>query len=58
MYKCFRSLEQALLICKDLGDLREVAQLADRACTMYQQHGSPDAGASVLDKAAKSMLIN
>lgn len=53
LFHAAKSLEQALLICKDLGDLREVAQLADRACTMYQQHGSPDAGASVLDKAAK-----
>uniref|UniRef100_A0A1B6CXK6 Gamma-soluble NSF attachment protein n=1 Tax=Clastoptera arizonana TaxID=38151 RepID=A0A1B6CXK6_9HEMI len=48
--KCF---EQALLTCKDLGDLRDVAQLADRSCSLYQQHGSPDAAASTLSKAAK-----
>lgn len=49
----FRCIEQALLVCKDLGDLREIAQLAERSCNLYQQHGSPDAGASALSKAAK-----
>uniref|UniRef100_A0A1B6GL30 Gamma-soluble NSF attachment protein n=2 Tax=Proconiini TaxID=565685 RepID=A0A1B6GL30_9HEMI len=48
-----KSIEQALLVSKDLGDLREVSQLAERACSLYQQHGSYDAGAGVLDKAAK-----
>lgn len=46
-------MEQALLVTKDIGDLREVSQLAERACSLYQQHGSCDAGAGVLDKAAK-----
>lgn len=36
-----------------MGDLRDVASLAERACNMYQTHGSNDAGASSLDKAAK-----
>lgn len=36
-----------------MGDIREVASLAERACNMYQTHGSNDAGASSLDKAAK-----
>jgi hypothetical protein len=48
-----RSLEQAVLVCKELGDLRDVQQLAERACSLYQQHGSNDSGAQVLDKAAK-----
>lgn len=42
-----------MLVSKEVGDLREVTQLAERACSLYQQHGSCDAGASVLDKAAK-----
>lgn len=53
LFHAAKSLEQAMLVCKDLGDLREVAQLAGRACTLYQQHGSPESGAGVLDKAAK-----
>ncbi|GLH02231.1 Gamma-soluble NSF attachment protein [Gryllus bimaculatus] len=46
-------LDQAILVCKDLGDLSDVSVLAERACNMYQQHGSPDSGAAALDKAAK-----
>lgn len=50
MHRC---IEQALLVSKDVGDLREIHSLAERACSLYQQHGSHDAAASVLDKAAK-----
>nr|CAD7453488.1 unnamed protein product [Timema tahoe] len=46
-------IDQAVLVCKDLGDLRAIADLAERACSLYQQHGSPDSGAAALDKAAK-----
>lgn len=38
--------------------MREVQHLADRACNLYQTHGSPDAGASVLEKAAKILEAN
>jgi hypothetical protein len=48
--KCF---DQAALVCKELGQLQEIADLAERACNMYQQHGSPDSGAMCLEKAAK-----
>nr|CAD7570429.1 unnamed protein product [Timema californicum] len=46
-------IDQAVLVCKDLGDLRAIADLAERSCSLYQQHGSPDSGAAALDKAAK-----
>lgn len=49
----FRCIDQAVLVCKDLGDYRDVASLAERACNLYQQHGSPDSGSAALDKAAK-----
>jgi hypothetical protein len=49
----FRCIDQAVLVCKDLGDYRDVASLAERACNFYQQHGSPDSGSASLDKAAK-----
>jgi tetratricopeptide (TPR) repeat protein len=49
----FRCIDQAVLVCKDLGDYRDVASLAERACNLYQQHGSPDSGSASLDKAAK-----
>lgn len=48
-----KSFEQALLICKEMGTLSEVPKLAHSACTLYQQHGSPESGATVLDKGAK-----
>lgn len=48
-----KNLEQAVLICKEMGDLSEVPKLAHSACSLYQQHGSPESGATVLDKAAK-----
>ncbi|KAL1130600.1 hypothetical protein AAG570_011846 [Ranatra chinensis] len=48
-----RNLEQAMLVCRDQGDLRRVVELAERACSLYQQHGSPDAASSALDKGAK-----
>ncbi|PSN48741.1 Gamma-soluble NSF attachment protein [Blattella germanica] len=46
-------IDQAVLLSKDLGDYRDVVQLAERACNLYQQHGSPDSGSAALDKAAK-----
>ncbi|XP_014241390.1 gamma-soluble NSF attachment protein-like [Cimex lectularius] len=48
-----RSLEQAILVCKDIGDLRDVTQMAERAAHFYQQQGNYDAAAGVLDKACK-----
>jgi hypothetical protein len=49
----YRCIDQAVLVCKDLGDFRDVASMAERACSLYQQHGSPDSGSASLDKAAK-----
>ncbi|XP_011313921.1 gamma-soluble NSF attachment protein [Fopius arisanus] len=48
-----KSLEQVVLITRDLGDLSEIPKLAHSSCTWYQQHGSPESGANVLDKAGK-----
>jgi len=48
-----RNYEQAILVCKELGDLRDVQMLAEKSCNLYQQHGSCDSGAAALDKAAK-----
>lgn len=48
-----RCIDQAILLAKDLGDFREVMQLAERSCNLYQQHGSPESGAATLDRAAK-----
>ncbi|XP_018311040.1 gamma-soluble NSF attachment protein [Mycetomoellerius zeteki] len=50
-----RCIEQALLVCKEMGDLSEVSKLAHSACGLFQQHGSPESGVTALDKAAKML---
>ena len=50
-----KSIEQAMLICKEMGNLEDVPKLAHSSCTLYQMHGSPESGATVLDKAGKLM---
>lgn len=41
------------MILKEQNNYGEIEALAHRACRLYQQQGSPEAGASALDKAAK-----
>lgn len=38
-----------------MGNIAEVPKLAHSACSLYQMHGSPESGASALDKAGKMM---
>lgn len=53
LFYAARSIDQAILVCKELGDLRDVTSLAERAANLYQTHGSADTAAASLDKAAK-----
>ncbi len=53
LYSAGKCNEQAILLCKELGQLQDIARLAEEACLMYQTHGQPDAGALCLDRAAK-----
>jgi gamma-soluble NSF attachment protein len=53
-----KCLDQAILICKDMNNFQDISGLAKKACELYQQHGSPEAGASSLDKAAKILEAN
>ncbi|XP_043655232.1 gamma-soluble NSF attachment protein [Drosophila teissieri] len=48
-----KSYEQIILLAKETDQLPEVEDYANRACCLYQQHGSPEAAAAALDKAAK-----
>ncbi|XP_017148350.1 gamma-soluble NSF attachment protein [Drosophila miranda] len=48
--KCY---EQIVLLSKDTDKLLEIEEYVNKACSLYQQHGSPEAAASALDKAAK-----
>lgn len=36
-----------------MNQLNQVTEYAHSACTLYQQHGSPESGATALDKGAK-----
>lgn len=53
LFYAAKCIDQAILVCKELGDLREVPAFAERAANMYQSHGSADTAAASLDKAAK-----
>lgn len=53
MFYAAKAIDQAVLVCKELGDLREIPALADRAANLFQSHGSADTAAAALDKAAK-----
>ncbi|XP_053962609.1 gamma-soluble NSF attachment protein [Anastrepha ludens] len=48
--KCY---EQIILILKEMNNLLEIEENVNKACNLYQQHGSPEAAATALDKAAK-----
>ncbi|XP_055623889.1 gamma-soluble NSF attachment protein [Toxorhynchites rutilus septentrionalis] len=53
IFHAAKCLDQVILICKDMNNLGEVRKYAEKACNLYQQHGSPESGASTMDKAAK-----
>jgi gamma-soluble NSF attachment protein len=53
LFHAAKSYDQAVLVCKELNDLSSIRDLAEKACSLYQQHGSPESGAASLDKAAK-----
>lgn len=53
LFYAAKAIDQAILICKELGDLRQIPALAERSANYYQTHGSADTAASSLDKAAK-----
>lgn len=41
------------MVLKETNNLTKIEEYANRACHLYQQHGSPESGAAALDKAAK-----
>lgn len=48
-----KALDQAILVCKETGDVTQIPELADRAAHMFQSHGSAESAAATLDKAGK-----
>ena len=49
----YRSLDQAILLLKELQNWKEISSVAHKACQLFQEHGSPDTAALLLDKSAK-----
>ncbi|KAI8431233.1 hypothetical protein MSG28_001270 [Choristoneura fumiferana] len=48
-----KALENAILVSKETASPEEIYNLATEAASLYQQQGSGDSAAAVLDKAAK-----
>ncbi|XP_059055320.1 gamma-soluble NSF attachment protein-like [Achroia grisella] len=53
-----KALENAIIVCKETASPDDLYSLAVESSSLYQQHGSGDSGASVLDKAAKILEEN
>lgn len=45
-------------MCKETNNINDVHEYAEKACSLYQQHGSPEAAAAALDKAAKMVVTD
>lgn len=43
------------MVLKDSNNLPKIEEYANKACSLYQQHGSPESGAATLHKAAKML---
>ncbi|CAG4977731.1 unnamed protein product [Colias eurytheme] len=48
-----KAIENAIIVSKELTSPEELYNMACNSSNLYQQHGSGDAGANVLDKVAK-----
>lgn len=47
-----KSLDQAIFMTKEIGDLNDILPLTLKACHFYKQHGSPDSAILLLSKSA------
>ncbi|XP_026760838.1 gamma-soluble NSF attachment protein-like [Galleria mellonella] len=53
-----KALENAIIVSKETATPDDLYSLAVESSSLYQQHGSGDSGAGVLDKAAKILEEN
>ncbi|XP_028163394.1 gamma-soluble NSF attachment protein [Ostrinia nubilalis] len=58
LFHAGKCLETAMMACKETCAADEIFTMASDASTYYQQYGSGDAGAGVLEKAAKILEEN
>jgi len=57
LFHAGKQFDQALLICKEMGLLEEVEDLASRGGLLYRQAGSPEAASHMLVRAAKLLEV-
>ncbi|CAH0716331.1 unnamed protein product, partial [Brenthis ino] len=48
-----KAIENAIIVSKEVATTDELYQMGLESSSLYQQHGSGDSGANILDKAAK-----
>lgn len=48
-----KAIDQIVLVCKELGDFNEIAQMAEKAANLFHANGNAESAAASLDKAAK-----
>ncbi|CAH0547480.1 unnamed protein product [Brassicogethes aeneus] len=53
LFYAAKALDQTILVCKEVGDFRDIYKYAERAANMFQSHGSAESACASLDKAAK-----
>ncbi|KAJ0183960.1 hypothetical protein K1T71_000383 [Dendrolimus kikuchii] len=53
LFHAAKALENAIIVSKDFANPDDLYNLALDASSLYQQHGSGDSGAAVLDKTGK-----
>jgi len=57
LFHAGKQFDQAMLICKEMGQLEEVDDLASRGGLLYRQAGSPESASQMLVRAAKLLEV-
>ncbi|KAF7265968.1 hypothetical protein GWI33_020705 [Rhynchophorus ferrugineus] len=53
IFHAAKALDQCILVSKEMGDLRDIYKMSERAANMFQSNGSADSAVSSLERAAK-----
>eukprot|EP00095_Tigriopus_kingsejongensis_P008812 maker-scaffold646_size120253-snap-gene-0.20 protein:Tk08812 transcript:maker-scaffold646_size120253-snap-gene-0.20-mRNA-1 annotation:"gamma-soluble nsf attachment isoform x1" len=56
-YSAAKTLEQAMMISLNQGDLTAVTELAWRSAALFRKAGQPDSAAQLLERASKSIEV-
>lgn len=53
VFHAAKALDQCILVSKEMGDIRDIYKMAERAANMFQTNGNADSAVSTLEKTAK-----